>query len=319
MRQASHAQCARCAERLPSAARTADGQLRSVGAWTKITVMTEPLPNPPPPVAQTPGWWLLALVGSVAASAVAWWLLAAPVQEALAPPPTSGALPDVMSTAPAAAAPVTAPPIGDRPAANFPAGAAWQAGELRGQVWQPERQGTAWLIASPDAGQDPGQLLPLVRNLWSHRDIGAVILAAAPTATDQDRAAQRASAAARWIAALDAVTQDGRPAVLLGVGRAAEAALMVGADPRVLAVAALDPRATESGFDDRSWVAAVAPKWVWLGGPEQAGQAVDELSRGLPHSRTVARGQGTGAQWLAVLDQRAQLAGFLQSILGPGR
>lgn len=219
-------------------------------------------------------------------------------------------------TLPEPATPTNEPPFIERKAADFVTGSPWTAGELRGEIWQPQRHGTAWLVAVSEAGDDPELWRPLVKSLWSHRDIGVVLLAADPTPTGQDRTAQRTALHAKLQTVLTALPQDGRPVVLAGAGRAGEAALQLSTETRILAVVALDPVGGREGFDDRAWQAAAARKWVLLAGPEVAGNAIDELSRGLQHVRTVIRGSERGAAWLTGWDQRAQVSGWLQPILG---
>jgi len=219
-------------------------------------------------------------------------------------------------TLPEPATPTGEPPFVERKATDFKQGSPWTTGELRGEIWQPQRRGTAWLVAASEPGGDPELWRPLVKSLWTHRDIAVVLLAADPTPVGQDRAAQRAALQTKLQAVLAALPADGRPVVLAGAGRAGEAALQVSADPRVLAVVAVDPLNRRDGFDDRAWHASAAKKWVLLAGPDDAGNAIDELSRGLAHVRTVIRGSERGAGWLAVWDQRAQISGWLQPILG---
>ncbi len=253
------------------------------------------------------GLGALAAVGAV----VWFWQGSAPPP---APEPVHHILtPEVL---PEPATPTGEPPFVERKAADFVAGSPWNVGNLRGEVWPPQRRGTAWLVAVSEAGGDPQVWRPLVKSLWTHRDIAVVLLAADPTPVGQDRATQRAELQSKLQAVLAALPADGRPVVLAGSGRAGEAALQVSADSRVLAVVAVDPLGRRDGFDDRSWHASAAKKWVLLAGPDDAGNAIDELSRGLAHVRTVIRGSERGTAWLGVFDQRAQISGWLQPILG---
>ncbi|MBI5609469.1 MAG: hypothetical protein HY902_11375 [Deltaproteobacteria bacterium] len=252
------------------------------------------------------GLGALAAVGAV----VWFWQGSAP------PPPEPVHHILTPETLPEPATPTGEPPFVERKAADFVEGSPWSAGPLRGEVWQPQRRGTAWLVAASEAGGDPELWRPLVKSLWTHRDIAVVLLAADPTPVGQDRTAQRAAMHGKLQAVLAALPADGRPVVLAGAGRAGEAALQVSTDPRVLAVVALDPLGRRDGFDDRAWQAHAAKKWVLLAGPDDAGNAIDELSRGLAHVRTVIRGTERGAAWLTSWDQRAQVSGWLQPLLG---
>lgn len=208
--------------------------------------------------------------------------------------------------------------VGPRPASSFPDGAPWQFGALRGTQWQPLRPQTAWLVVAPAAGEQAQDAVALVRNLWTARDIGAILLAAPPTPAVADAVAERLAADQTWAEVVQGVTaqQPGAMVVLLGAGSAGEAALRWAADPRVLAVAALDVGADLPWLADQGWRAAAAKKHLWMGGPVERADAVDRLSRGLPHARHAASGSGRGLKWLAVADQRAALSGWLGSALG---
>lgn len=255
---------------------------------------------------------------ALAAVALALWMPEAehrrpqPPAEDAAPMPQAQAEPDAGATAP------SPPPLGPRRASDFPQGVPWQAGSLTGTAWLPVRPHTAWLVVLPCPGEDASAAVPMLRNLWSSRDIAAVLLAAPPTPAAIDRVHDRQSADQTWGAVLDALTQQrpGSMAVLVGSAAAGEAALRWAADPRVLAVAALDAGADLPFQQDPAWRGAAMKKHLWIGGSEARAQDADRLTRGLPHARAVARGAGKGLQWLAVLDQRAALSGWLISALG---
>ncbi len=189
---------------------------------------------------------------------------------------------------------------------------------MTGTAWLPVRPHTAWLVVAPAAGEDGAAAVPMLRNLWTSRDIAVVLLAAPPTAAVAEPAEERQRADQRWGVALDALAQQhpGSMAVLLGSAAAGEAALRWAADPRVLAVAALDAGADLPFLQDPAWRGAAAKKHLWIGGAEARAQDADRLIRGLPHARAVARGHGDGLLWLAELDQRAALSGWLASALG---
>ena len=253
------------------------------------------------------------------AVALALWLPRTATRQ-LVPPAASGstepAQPQLAPVRPPAVA--SRQPIGPRAAIDFPQGVAWRGGPLTGLAWLPVRPHTAWLVVASAPGEDPAVALPMLRNLWASRDIAVVLLAAQPSAAVADTAADRQSADERWGTALDALAeqQPGVMAVLLGSGPAGEAALRWSADPRVLAVAALDAASDLACLQDPAWRGAAAKKHLWIGGPETRAQDADRLMRGLPHARAVTRGGGVGLQWLAVLDQRAALSGWLTSALG---
>lgn len=210
------------------------------------------------------------------------------------------------------------PPLAPRPASEFPQGVPWQSGELTGTAWLPVRPHTAWLVVLPAPGEDPAAAVPMLRNLWASRDIAAVLIAAPPTPTAVDPAEQRQRADKTWGDLLDALAlqRPGSLAVLVGSATAGEAALHWAADPRVLAVAALDVGADLPFQQDQAWRHAAAKKHLWIGGSAARAQDADRMTRGLPHARAVARGAGQGLQWLAVPDQRAALSGWLISALG---
>lgn len=228
---------------------------------------------------------------------------------------------DVSPTPGPAAAEPPAPreePLAPRPASAFPQGEPWQFGALRGTQWKPLRPQKAWLVVLPAAGEEAADAAALLRNLWSARDIGAILLAAPPTPAVADGVAERLAADQLWGQALAGVAQQqpGAMAVLFGSGSAGEAALRWAADPRVLAVAALDAGADLPWLVDPMWQSHAAKKHLWIGGPGLRADAADRLGRGLPHARLAVRGSERGLQWIAVPDQRAALSGWLASALG---
>lgn len=257
---------------------------------------------------------------ALAAVALALWMPEAEHRRPQPPEQDAAAVPEsppVLRPQPPAPAPSQVP-LAPRPAADFPQGVPWQAGTLTGTAWLPVQPHTAWLVVAPAPGEDASAAVPMLRNLWASRDIAAVLLAAPPTPAAVDRAQDRQSADQTWGAVLDALTQQrpGSMAVLVGSATTGEAALRWAADPRVLAVAALDAGADLPFQQDPAWRSAAMKKHLWIGGSAARAQDADRLTRGLPYARAVARGTGNGLQWLAILDQRAALSGWLISALG---
>lgn len=258
---------------------------------------------------------LLALVAVV----LALWLPATSTRPPAAPPTTEPVAPPEPDSPPERASALPSrPPLAPRAASEFPQGQPWQGGSLTGTAWLPVRPHTTWLVVAPAPGEDPAAALPMLRNLWASRDIAVVLLAAPPTATADETVAERQRADERWGAALEALAhqEPGSMAVLLGSAVAGEAALRWAADPRVLAVAVLDTASDLAYLQDPAWRGAASKKHLWIGGPQARAQDADRLIRGLPHARAVTRGSGAGLQWLATLDQRAALSGWLTSTLG---
>jgi hypothetical protein len=215
--------------------------------------------------------------------------------------------------------PAPPPPLPDRRGQDLPAGQPWQVADLRGQVWHPLGQATAWLVVAVDSGEDPRAVEPLLQGIWRHRDLGAVVLAAPATATDGDRALVRRRGVHRLRQAIASVTANGQMAVVLGSGVHGEAALQLAGEPQVLAVAALEPAATVAQLGEEDLRRAGRKKLAWLGGSAACANTADGLSRSLPHATVQARGRGQGVAWLQVADQRASLGGWLHTALGPAK
>lgn len=208
------------------------------------------------------------------------------------------------------------PPLAPRLSSAFPGAELVRLADLPTQIWRPVQRQTAWLVIyavmppSLDASQG---VVDLVRAVWQRQDLGAaVMMAQAATATGQpDR---------KLGDALDALLalpdQAGRPIVLLGVGVQAQAALRLASDPRIRAVALVDPdQAAVPPADDAAWPTVVGNKHALLAGPETAAGTLRRLGDRMGHLRTVVLGQQQGVAWLGPPDHRSAVVGWLASLL----
>lgn len=206
------------------------------------------------------------------------------------------------------------PPLAPRPAAAFPGAELVRLGALPAQLWRPVQHKTPWLLvyaqmpASLNASQG---VVDLVRTVWQRQDVGAAVVLAQPTtATGDDPRLALA------IEALVAQPDGNRPVVLLAIGNETAAALQVAGDPRVRALALVDPDAeAQPPVDQPAWRTVVGKKHALLAGPESAAGTARRLGDLLGNVRTVIADQQPGALWLTDSAHRAAVVGWLTSLL----